>query len=92
MNGTDPNHAADDSPDSDGGGTPDYVETVLYPNLGLLAGNPNDPAGDGPDSDGGGVSDYDEVKLGTDPTNPADDATSTTSPGIWLPIISNRTS
>ena len=78
--------------DTDGGGTPDYVETVLYPNLGLPAGNPNDPADDNRDSDGGGVSDYQEVKDGTDPTNPADDGGAATPPnGIWLPIISNRT-
>ncbi len=91
KDGTNPNDP-NSFKDSDGGGTPDYVETVLYPNLGLPPGDPSDPADDNRDSDGGGVSDYQEVKDGTDPTNPADDGGAATPPnGIWLPIISNRT-
>ena len=69
---------------------PDYVETVLYPNEGLPAGDPNDAADDGRDTDNGGVSDYDELKLGTDPTDPTDDTAGTTSIDIWLPIIYDR--
>ncbi|HMN26569.1 MAG TPA: hypothetical protein PKE45_00335, partial [Caldilineaceae bacterium] len=60
---------------------------------GLPPSNPNDPSDGGRDSDGGGASDYDELKNGTDPTDPTDDQASTGNPnGIWLPLIGNRTS
>ncbi|RIK34718.1 MAG: hypothetical protein DCC55_32580 [Chloroflexi bacterium] len=72
---------------------PDYVETILYPNLGLPPGNPNDPSDGGRDTDGGGVPDYEELKNGTDPLDPSDDSAAGGIPnGIWLPIVSNRTS
>jgi hypothetical protein len=73
--------------DTDGGGVPDYVGTVLYPNMGLPIGDPNNPLDDHRDTDGGGVSDYDELKQGTDPLNPADDQAAQPIQQIWLPLI-----
>ncbi|GAB2607857.1 hypothetical protein GCM10026987_02060 [Belliella aquatica] len=71
KDGTDPTDP-EDFLDTDGGGTPDYVELVLWPSLGLPAGDINDPADDNRDTDGDGVSDYDEIIDGTDPTDPED--------------------
>ena len=51
ADGTDPNDPADFK-DDDTGGTPTYVETVLYPHALLLPSNPNDPADDNRDTDG----------------------------------------
>jgi gliding motility-associated-like protein len=49
---------------------PDYVETVVYPRLGLSLTNPANSIDDFSDRDGDGVSDYQEYLDGTDPKDP----------------------
>ena len=71
QQGTNPNNS-NDAKDSDGDGVPDYVETVLWPNLGLPAGNPSDASGGTRDTDGDGVPDYQEILQGTDPKDVSD--------------------
>jgi hypothetical protein len=71
IDSTDTNDASD-SKDTDGDGVPDYVETVLWPNQGIPAGDPNAAGEEERDSDGDGVPDYQEVIDGTDPNDASD--------------------